>query len=250
MLKASFLFAIFCTMACAQRGLPSVTDATSYVATQEVHVALLRERIVQGNLRFITDREMKLSSAKDSSTSTVKAAVQSNGQVSVANPEPMSDVLVSFSFRLAVAPVIQYVKGLDASAIALHRSVGDDQLSIGVPTDFDAPQAEAQLRRDFLSYLDEREANMLSEITRTEPDSFGRVRAEANLRAVVVARELTISIGMSFDGVLLRLPDRKLLVVDQLPDGSKTLLTEIQAGTRRSFAIPLDVLRASKNALK
>ena len=70
------------------------------------------------------------------------------------------------------------------------------------------------------------------------------------MRAVVLAREAADSAEMSVDGVLVRLPDDKLPEVHQLPEGMTALLTEIQSGTRRSFAIPLDVLRTSKNAYK
>lgn len=247
LLKCFALFAFLSTGADAQRGLPPITDATSYLDAQQAHISALRERMEEGNQRFIAEREIKRVALRNAVSSSGKTTAQSSSAVSANNTEPKSDVLVSFPVRLTVSKINQYVKGLGGSALRLHRSVGDDQLSFGASTAFDTPTVEIESRRDFLAYLDVRGANMQSEITRTDPGSYGRLSAVANLAAVVRAREMTHASGMTFDGVLVRLPDGKLAEVYQLPEGMTALLAEIQTDTRAPFAIPLDVLKKSQN---
>lgn len=231
----------------AQRGPPSQIDERSYSDMQRAYAASLQARVEQGNRNFLAERDMKLATVKASVTSTVDTVGKSSSAAPSINTDSMSIVLVSFPARMTATKVSQYAKGLGATVLALHRSVGDDQTSGGVSTAFDTPSAEAERLGEFLAYLNEHEAHMQSEVKRTTSGSVPRLRAEFNLRAVMLGRETLASAGMTFDGALIRLPDRKLSEVFHLPDGMTALLAEFQSGSRSNFAIPLDVLRAPKS---
>ena len=241
------LFFFVSSFAHAQRGLPSQLDERPYTAMQQAYAASLQARVEEGNRHFLAGREVKLAAVKASGTSTADTVGRSSSAPPGINTGSVSTVLVSFPVRLTATKVNQYAKGLDAIVLELHRSVGDDQTSVGVSSAFDTPSAEAERSGEFLAYLKQREAQMQSEVKRTTSGSNPRLSAEFNLRAVMLARETIASTGMSFDGVLIRLPDKRLSEVLHLPDGPTALLAEFQFGGRRYFAVPLDVLRASKS---
>ncbi|MBL0124479.1 MAG: hypothetical protein IPP88_17705 [Betaproteobacteria bacterium] len=223
---------------------PPLDKVSKYEATQAAYRSSLRERIQAGNQAFERERQLRLAIRPRGESSQAGIVPQTSNDASLLLP-PTSEILVLFARRVTLQVASQYVSKIGGRVLALLRTVGNDQLSMGAPDRMGTPAVDKQLAQDFRAYLDARDNHMQAEFRRTTPGSSGRQHAEANLRWVQIARVSLEKHGMTLDGLLVNVPDEKLAEVTSLPDGSTILMAEFQSDTRRNFAIPLDILNST-----
>jgi hypothetical protein len=233
--RSSFILkaviAFFCTLlfqssGYASRSSTQITSSKTWQDTQAEYRQTLIERAQNSKRDFAKVSIMKSSSL-----------------------ELDSILLVTFSERLSLPDVQKYLLFTDGKLLELHRTVGDDHTSTGIDgLTANIEETGAKLRTDFLAYLDMRENELVTMLaTLNEKHISAKQRIEFNLKSVGKARAATIKSGTIFDGVVIQIKNRNLAKAGSLPNGSGMMAIEFQENSRRSFALPHDVLKPDNN---